>query len=143
MRKPQGGKIFTADAPNTDNRKNDKRRNNAKDKDKNNRRDFMYEEDGNGKGKGKSKVGAFVKPEKKPVVEEEEIKVITVPEEITIKELADKTDEEGKPVYAPYTAWSYADVVTGEDGKPVFSAIKKNSEYKRKDWKKKRWAIWA
>ena len=90
MRKPQGGKIFTADAPNTDNRKNDKRRNNAKDKDKNNRRDFMYEEDGNGKGKGKSKVGAFVKPEKKPVVEEEEIKVITVPEEITIKELADK-----------------------------------------------------
>jgi len=90
MRKPQGGKIFTADAPNTDNRKNDKRRNNEKDKNKRNGRDFMYDEDGTGKGKGKSKVGAFVKPEKKPVVEEEEIKVITVPEEITIKELADK-----------------------------------------------------
>ena len=91
MRKPQGGKIFTADAPSVDNRKNDKRRNN-KDKDKRNGKDFMYEEDGNMKGgKGnKAKVGAFIKPEKKPVVEEEEIKVITVPEEISIKELAEK-----------------------------------------------------
>ena len=90
MRKPQGGKIFTADTPSVDNRKNDKRRNN-KDKDKRNGKDFMYEEDGNLKGgKGKSKVGAFIKPEKKPVVEEEEIKVITVPDEISIKELAEK-----------------------------------------------------
>lgn len=40
------------------------------------------------------------------------------------KDLADT----GK--YAPYTAWSYADVVKGENGKPAFSAIKKNSEYK-------------
>ena len=91
MRKPQGGKIFTADAPSVDNRKNDKRRNNEKDKNKKNGRDFMYEEDGIKGGKGKqNKVGAFIKPEKKPVVEEEEIKVITVPEEITIKELAEK-----------------------------------------------------
>ena len=92
MRKPQGGKIFTADAPSVDNRKNDnKRRNNDKDKNKKSGRDFMYEEDGIKGGKGKqSKVGAFIKPEKKPVVEEEEIKVITVPEEISIKDLADK-----------------------------------------------------
>ncbi len=92
MRKPQGGKIFTADAPSADNRRNDnKRRNNAKDKDRKNGKDFLYEDEGNMKGgKGKSKVGAFIKPEKKPVVEEEEIKVITVPDEITIKELADK-----------------------------------------------------
>ena len=91
MRKPQGGKIFTADAPSVDNRKNDnKRRNNAKDKDKRSGKDFMYDEDGTMKGGKGKKVGAFIKPEKKPVVEEEEIKVITVPEEISIKELAEK-----------------------------------------------------
>lgn len=46
------------------------------------------------------------------------------------KDFADKVDDKGKPVFAPYTSWSYADVVTDEKGKPVFSAIKKNSEYK-------------
>ena len=91
MRKPQGGKIFTADAPSVDNRKGDnKRRNNDKDKNKKSGKDFMYEEDGTNKGKSKSKVGAFIKPEKKPQEVEEEIKVITIPEEITIKELAEK-----------------------------------------------------
>ena len=91
MRKPQGGKIFTADAPSVDNRKGDnKRRNNDKDKNKKSGKDFMYEEDGTSKGKSKSKVGAFIKPEKKPQEVEEEIKVITIPEEITIKELAEK-----------------------------------------------------
>ncbi|MBO4824227.1 MAG: translation initiation factor IF-2 [Lachnospiraceae bacterium] len=38
----------------------------------------------------KRKKGKFIKPEAKPVVEEEVIKVITLPETITIKELADK-----------------------------------------------------
>ena len=46
------------------------------------------------------------------------------------KRLADQTDADGNPIYAPYTAWSYADVVYDNKGKPVFSAIKKNSEYK-------------
>lgn len=46
------------------------------------------------------------------------------------KDFADKVDDKGNPVFAPYTSWSYADVVTDEKGKPVFSAIKKNSEYK-------------
>lgn len=32
--------------------------------------------------------------------------------------------------YAPFTAWSNADVIYDSKGKPVFSAIKKNSEYK-------------
>ena len=93
IRKPMGGKIFTADAPSVDNRKNDgKRRNNEKDKNKKNGKDFIYDEDGTMKGgKGKQqRAGAFIKPEKKPVVEEEEIKVISVPEEISIKELAEK-----------------------------------------------------
>ena len=41
--------------------------------------------------KGKNKPGKFIKPEKKPVEQvEEQIKVITLPETLTIKELADK-----------------------------------------------------
>ncbi|MCR4690283.1 MAG: translation initiation factor IF-2 [Lachnospiraceae bacterium] len=40
--------------------------------------------------KTKNKAGRFIKPEKKPEPEEEKIKVITIPEMITIKDLADK-----------------------------------------------------
>ena len=40
--------------------------------------------------KNKNKAGRFIKPEPKPVEPEEQIKVITVPETITIKELAEK-----------------------------------------------------
>lgn len=32
--------------------------------------------------------------------------------------------------YAPFTAWSEADVVMGKNNKPVFSSVKANSEYK-------------
>ena len=38
----------------------------------------------------KNKAGRFIKPEKKEAVVEEQIKVITLPEKLTIKELADK-----------------------------------------------------
>jgi translation initiation factor IF-2 len=79
----------------------------SQEKDKKNRKDFMYEDDENetkgGKGKnagknaGKSNgklgnhAGKFIKPEKKPVeVVEEQIKTITIPETLTIKDLADK-----------------------------------------------------
>lgn len=31
--------------------------------------------------------------------------------------------------YAPFSQWSRAEVVIGKDGKPVFSAVKKNAEY--------------
>ena len=65
----------------------------SQEKDKRNRKDFMYEEDENGMKniKGKNKPGKFIKPEKKPAeAVEEQIKVITLPETITIKELADK-----------------------------------------------------
>ncbi len=65
----------------------------GQEKDKRNRKDFMYEEDDNAakNAKGKNKPGKFIKPEKKPVEQvEEQIKVITLPEMITIKELADK-----------------------------------------------------
>ena len=65
----------------------------GQEKDKRNRKDFMYEEDDNAakNAKGKNKPRKFIKPEKKPVEQvEEQIKVITLPEMITIKELADK-----------------------------------------------------
>ncbi len=65
----------------------------SQEKDKRNRKDFMYEEDDDAvkSGKGKNKPGKFIKPEKKPVDKvEEQIKVITLPEKITIKELAEK-----------------------------------------------------
>jgi translation initiation factor IF-2 len=79
----------------------------SQEKDKKNRKDFMYEDDENetkgGKGKNAGKAngksgnkssnhaGKFIKPEKKPVeVVEEQIKTITIPETLTIKDLADK-----------------------------------------------------
>ena len=58
-----------------------------KNKDNNrSKKDFIYEEEDE---KNKNKAGRFIKPEKKEEVVEE-IKVITLPEVITIKELAEK-----------------------------------------------------
>ena len=52
---------------------------------------MIYEEDDNRKVTGKNKAGKFIKPEKKvEEVKEEQIKVIVIPESLTIKELADK-----------------------------------------------------
>ena len=48
------------------------------------------EEDNAAKLKNNKRAGRFIKPEPKPVEPEETIKVITVPETITIKELAEK-----------------------------------------------------
>jgi translation initiation factor IF-2 len=55
-------------------------------KDKRSKKDAIYEEE---EVKNKNKAGRFIKPEKKEEVVEE-IKVITLPEVITIKELAEK-----------------------------------------------------
>ena len=67
--------------------KEDKRRNN-KDQDKRSKKEMMYEEVEESKAK---KAGRFIKPEKKvEEVVEEQIKVITIPETLTIKDLADK-----------------------------------------------------
>jgi len=61
----------------------------SQEKDKRSKKDLIYEEDGD--FKGKNKPGKFIKPEKKQEeVKEEQIKVITVPDTITIKDLADK-----------------------------------------------------
>lgn len=70
-------------------RDEEKRRANQ-DRDKRSKRDLIYEED-DVAVKNRNKAGRFIKPEKKAEEKvEEQIKVITVPESLTIKELADK-----------------------------------------------------
>ncbi len=73
--------------------KRDERRQ-GQEKDKKNRKDYIYTEEGRntrGKtGKTVNKAGKFIKPEKKEEVAEEQIKVIQLPETITLKELAEK-----------------------------------------------------
>ncbi len=86
------GKSFIPDAPVKDAEKHrdDEKRRMNQERDKKSRKDFMYE-DGDNAGKGKNKAGKFIKPEKKvETVVEEQIKVITLPDSLTIKELADK-----------------------------------------------------
>ena len=83
-------KAFAGEAPAKDlekRREEDKRRASSQEKDKRSRKDHIYEED----EALKNKPGRFIKPEKKKEeVVEEVIKVITLPETITIKELAEK-----------------------------------------------------
>ena len=70
-------------------RDDDKRRANQ-DRNKRSRKDHIYEED-EAAVKSRNKAGRFIKPEKKPEEsKEEQIKVITLPETLTIRELADK-----------------------------------------------------
>ncbi len=86
--RPSGGNSFVAEAAPVEN--NNKRNDNRRlDKDKKNKKDHIYEEE-DVILKNKNKAGRFIKPEKKPEVEEEQIKVITVPDTIIIKDLADK-----------------------------------------------------
>ena len=96
-RKPQksSSASFMVDAPMKDAEKHrdEEKRRIGQEKDKRSKKDSIYE-DGNGQGgkpKNGNRPGKFIKPEKKvEVVEEEKIKVITIPEVITIKDLADK-----------------------------------------------------
>ena len=82
-----GGRAFAApDIPTSKNNQADQRRQNQAKDNKRSKKDAIYED---GEIKNKNKAGRFIKPEKKeePV---EEIKVITIPEVLTIKELAEK-----------------------------------------------------
>ncbi len=86
---PQGSKGFGGEAPTKDTEKyrEEEKRRISQEKDKRNRKDYMYEDD----EALKNKPGRFIKPEKKKEeAAEETIKVIVLPETITIKELADK-----------------------------------------------------
>ncbi len=70
-------------------RDEEKRRTNQE-RDKRSKKDLIYEED-DAAVKNRNKAGRFIKPEKKVEEKaEEQIKVITIPESLTIKELADK-----------------------------------------------------
>lgn len=89
FRKQSQSKGFMADAPIKDAEKHrdEEKRRISQEKDKRSKKDLIYEEDDN---QIKNKAGRFIKPEKKVEVVEEQIKVITLPESLTIKELADK-----------------------------------------------------
>lgn len=85
----QSSKGFGGEAPTKDTEKHreEEKRRISQEKDKRSRKDYMYEDD----EALKNKPGRFIKPEKKKEeVAEETIKVIVVPETITIKDLADK-----------------------------------------------------
>ena len=92
FKKPERqGKGFMADTPIKDAEKHrdEEKRRNSQERDKKSKKDFMYEEDETTL-KNKNKAGRFIKPEKKQEEPEEQIKVITLPESLTIKDLADK-----------------------------------------------------
>ena len=90
FRKSGAGKGFVAEAPIKDAEKHrdEEKRRISQEKDKRSRKDFIYEEED---AQVKNKPGRFIKPEKKKEeVAEEVIKVVVLPESITIKELAEK-----------------------------------------------------
>ena len=92
-RKNQGGKAsFIPESPIKEQEKHrdDEKRRNNQDRDKRSKKDHIYEDDNEMMMKNKNKAGRFIKPEKKEAAPEEQIKVITIPETITIKDLADK-----------------------------------------------------
>ena len=92
FKKPERqGKGFMADTQIKDAEKHrdEEKRRNSQERDKKSKKDFMYEEDETAL-KNKNKAGRFIKPEKKQEEPEEQIKVITLPESLTIKDLADK-----------------------------------------------------
>jgi translation initiation factor IF-2 len=90
FRKPVGAKAF---APETSAKEGEKHRDDEKrrmnqERDKRSRKDAIYED---GNGKNRNKPGRFIKPEKKAEEKQEEkIKTITLPDSLTVKELADK-----------------------------------------------------
>ena len=85
--KPQGTKPFSGDSPisQPEKRRDEAKRKIGQEKDSRSKRDKIYEDDAS-----KAKPGRFIRPEKKAKEVEEQIKVITLPEVLTIKELAEK-----------------------------------------------------
>lgn len=72
-----------------DNRNNNRNNNKFNNNNRNNKNNNRNQQQNTAPAKDPNRKGAFIKPEPVKVVEEE-IKQITIPEEITIKELADK-----------------------------------------------------
>ena len=79
-----------AAAPVVETKDNRRGKHNDKDRDREQRKNSSFYEDNLGKGRN-SRAGSFIKPEaKKQEKVEEEIKVITLPDNITVKEFAEK-----------------------------------------------------
>lgn len=92
FKKGNNNKDFMPESPikDTEKHRDEEKRRISQEKDKRSKKDLIYEEDEAG-GKNRNKAGRFIKPEKKvETVVEEQIKVITIPDSLTIKELADK-----------------------------------------------------
>ncbi|MBR3524784.1 MAG: translation initiation factor IF-2 [Lachnospiraceae bacterium] len=90
--KPGAGRIIVQQAPPADSRNGDRRgRHNDKDRSREDRRNSSQFEDKIGNNRN-SRAGAFQKPvaKKQEEVPEDDIKVITLPDQITIKEFAEK-----------------------------------------------------
>ena len=92
FKKGNGQKGFMPEAPikDVEKHRDDEKRRANQDRDRRSKKDLIYEDD-EVAVKNRNKAGRFIKPEKK--VEEpaeEQIKVITIPESLTIKDLADK-----------------------------------------------------
>ena len=88
-----GGFVPESPIKDAEKHRDEEKRRISQEKDKRNRKDLIYEEDSDNikNVKGKNKPGRFIKPEKKASdTVEEQIKVITLPETLTIKDLADK-----------------------------------------------------
>ena len=85
----RGGAAFEAPVKEGGNHRDEERRRMGQEKDKRNKKDLAYEQE---EMMPRSKrVGRFIKPEVKKVEEpEEQIKVISIPEKVSIKELAEK-----------------------------------------------------
>ncbi|MBD5487662.1 MAG: translation initiation factor IF-2 [Lachnospiraceae bacterium] len=92
FRKNNNQKDFMPETPikDVEKHRDDEKRRANQERDKRSKKDLIYEED-DAAVKNRNKAGRFIKPEKKvEETAEEQIKVITVPESLTIKELADK-----------------------------------------------------
>ncbi len=90
FRKQGGAKSFVPESPikDTEKHRDDEKRRMNQERDRRSRKDAIYEDGG---GKNRNKPGRFIKPEKKPEEkQEEQIKTLTLPETLTVKELADK-----------------------------------------------------
>ena len=90
FKKGNAQKDFMPEAPVKDEKhRDDEKRRANQDRDRRSKKDLIYEDD-EVAVKNRNKAGRFIKPEKKVEEPVEQIKVITIPETLTIKELADK-----------------------------------------------------
>ena len=91
FRKGNNQKDFMSEAPikDVEKHRDDEKRRANQERDRRSKKDLIYEDD-EVAVKNRNKAGRFIKPEKKVEEPEEQIKVITIPESLTIKDLADK-----------------------------------------------------